>query len=213
MKKPFLTILAVLIVVDVIAMTIWFNHKKKSEEKNATAAAVVTPVGPPPETRAEREPEQGSTLPPMQNSGGPNSYSSSLYGPGISPGGCGSIGACEEYCMRPENEKECLEWTQGDQKKKRDVRESQDAIDPMFAAIQTSDIEITPGDCQGAACATYCKSKLNRDECVDYCSRPKNHSTCKKWKGVSRAIRSAVSGSLVSEDAVIDENAYSILEP
>ncbi|PCI39323.1 MAG: hypothetical protein COB53_03445 [Elusimicrobia bacterium] len=211
MKKPFLTILAVLVVIDVIAMTAWYKHKQKTEEKAVATAAAITAEGPPPET-APVEPAYTSETP--QASGG---FGSALYGPGISPGGCASLNACEEYCLQEKNEAECIAWTQEDQKKVRDEREQQqETMEPSAGMMplpgpMIGDIEITPGDCTGKACERYCAIKANRDECIDYCSNPKNKKTCSKWKGLSRSIKDAVGGSLISEAAVIDENSFSVL--
>ncbi len=214
MKKPFISILVALVVIDVIAMTIWYKNKNKEEPK--PTVAVVEAAGPPTgSSSAQREGTSG--LPPMQERTGAKDYSSSLYGPGISPGGCASLNECETYCLEPANEMECLKWTQGDQDEKRKKREDSDpAGPPMMMATGGpgggTGIEITPGDCRGAECATYCKNKFNRDECMDYCANPKHHSTCKKWGIGSSAIKDVIDGDLTSGEAVIDEESFGLLE-
>lgn len=210
MKKPFFMILAALIVIDVIAMAVWFKYKSAKEKQAEPTIAAITPVGPPPESQATERNFAPAPQPVGALSG--SDYNSGLYGPGISPGGCDSIAACEEYCLRPKNEAECIAWTQSDETKNRQKREAQEPADSMMPTMPMMGVVITPGDCRGSECATYCSDKNNIDECVDFCSIPKNQAECKKWGIRSRAIKDAMEGSLVSDEAIIDEDAFRIME-
>jgi hypothetical protein len=219
MKKNFIAILAVLIVVDAIALVVWWKNRQNKQSEPAPAVMTPAPApasapieagAPPVDTGTPGSTASGSTY--RSNDGG---FGAALFGPGISPGGCATFEACQEYCMRPENEKECLEWTQGDQKKKRTQRES---ADPMAAAPPGGMYggmpaeNLPPGGCEGPECASYCKKPENQQECMIYCSDPVNRAACKKWGRLTGALKSTVSGSLVSDDAVIEEEAFSVFE-
>ena len=210
MKKNFVAILAVLVVVDLAAMGLWWRHKQKKEP--APTPVEMTPAAPP-ETRPAPEPVsaglRSESAPSRMNSG----YGMSLFGPGISPGGCETMEDCETYCLKPENEKECLAWTQGDAEKKRKKQESVDAAAmPMPAPPRIAEADFnTPGNCQGKACAAYCRSHENLDECLDYCTDPRYKKKCLQW-GVGGALREAMSGALVGTAEVIDSEAFEILQ-
>lgn len=210
MKKNFITILAVLVVVDLAALGIWWKHKSSKPAEPAPVAITPAPAPEPTNMEQPRPADETGTSQRRIDS----SYGMSLFGPGISPGGCETMEACETYCLKPENEKECLAWTQGDADKKRAKREAVDGPGlaqplpppPVYEAEFN-----TPGGCQGNACAAFCRDTNNLDECLDYCTDPRYKKKCLKW-GVSGPLREAMSGALVGSAAVIDQEAFEILQ-